>query len=72
MKKRKFTIRQKVQKWYQECFDNYNEEEFSIFFSKVMKKCDEGYSLNNAFRYCQIDKHYEEVSKEILNDETKD
>lgn len=72
MSKRKFTIRQKVQKWYQECFENYNEEEFSIFFSKVMKKYDEGYSLNNAFRYCQIDKHKEEVSKEILNDETKD
>lgn len=72
MKKRKFTIRQKVQKWYQECFDNYNEEEFSIFFSKVMKKCDEGYSLNNGFCYCQIDKYQEELSKEILNDETKD
>lgn len=72
MNKRKFTIRQKVQKWYQECFDNYNEEEFSIFFSKVMKKCDEGYSLNNTFCYCQIDKYQEELSKEILNDETKD
>lgn len=72
MGKRKFTIRQKVQKWYQECFDNYNEEEFMSFFSKVMEKCDEGYSLISAFRYCQINKHYEEVSKEILNDETKD
>lgn len=72
MGKRKFTIRQKVQKWYQECFDDYNEEEFSIFFSKVMKKCDEGYSLNNAFCYCKIDKYQEELSKEILNDETKD
>lgn len=41
MGKRKFTIRQKVQKWYQEFFDDYNEEEFSIFFRKVMKKCDE-------------------------------
>lgn len=72
MNKRKFTIRQQVQKWYQECFDNYNEEEFSIFFSKVMKKCDEGYSLNNAFCYYQINQHYEEVGKETLHYETKD
>lgn len=72
MGKRKFTIRQKVQKWYEECFDDYNEEEFMSFFSKVMEKCDEGYSLNNAFCYCQIDKYQEELSKEILNDETKD
>lgn len=37
-----------------------------------MKKCDEGYSLNNAFCYYQINKYYEELSKEILNEETKD
>lgn len=72
MNKRKFTIRQKVQKWYQECFYNYNEEEFSIFFSKVMKKCEEGYSLNDAFCYCQIDKYQEELGKEFLNYKTKD
>ena len=35
MNKRKFTIRQKVQKWYQECFYNYNEEEFSIFSARL-------------------------------------
>lgn len=72
MNKRKFTIRQKVQKWYQECFDDYSEEEFTSFFSKVMEKCDEGYSLSGAFCYCQIDKYQEELNKEILNDETKD
>nr|DAR32177.1 MAG TPA: hypothetical protein [Caudoviricetes sp.] len=37
-----------------------------------MKKCDEGYSLNNVFCYYQINKYYEELSKEILNEETKD
>lgn len=66
---KKITIRQQVQKWYQECFDNYNEEEFSIFFSKVMKKCDEGYSLNNAFRYYQVDKIKEDMGKELLKNE---
>lgn len=39
---------------------------------KVMKKYDEGYSLNNAFCYYQINQHYEEVGKETLNYETKD
>nr|DAX14709.1 MAG TPA: hypothetical protein [Bacteriophage sp.] len=39
------------------------------FFSKVMKKCDEGYSLNNAFRYCQIDKIKEDMGKEFLKNE---
>lgn len=52
MNKRKFTTRQKVQTWYKDCFDDYNEEEFMNFFDKVMEKCDEGYSLNNAFYYC--------------------
>ena len=66
MSKRKFTIRQKVQKWYKECFDDYDEKEFSDFFAKVMIKCDEGYSLNNAFCYYQIDKIREEMGKEIL------
>lgn len=61
MGKRNLTIRQKVQKWYQEYFDDYNEEEFMSFFSKVMEKCNEGYSLDNAFCYCQL----EELSKEF-------
>lgn len=69
MNKRKFTIRQKVQKCYKECFDDYDENEFMDFFSKVMEKCKEGYSLNNAFRYCQIDKIKEDMVKELLKNE---
>ena len=70
--KENLLLDKKFKNWYEECFDDYNEEEFMSFFSKVMEKCDEGYSLNNAFYYCQIDKYQEELSKEILNDETKD
>lgn len=69
MNKRKFTIRQKVEKWYKECFDDYDENEFMNLFSKVMEKCKEGYSLNNAFCYYQIDKIQEDIGKELLKNE---
>lgn len=59
---KKIAIRQKVQKWYQDCFVDYNEEEFISFFDRVIEKCDEGYSLNNAFYYCQ----WEELGKEFF------